>query len=300
MRQFAPGLAPSYADQDPLRFNSRPRLVTQSLIGVHVVPSSVRDQVLSLLRRQAPVRCYPQPADLLRAVRTGEATMVLVSLVDGGGESLIKLIEEITSSVPHVPVIATTEFTPDAAGLLVRAGRAGLADVVLTGRADSSSRLTELVKCHIEPLHLRVSRALAASVPAHLQPALELCITRAADRPDVERLAHACGVHRRTLAASLQRCGLPSAGALISWGRLLRAAELLENPHRSIESAALSLNFPSASALHNLARRYAGATPREIRTGGGVAFVLAALARSIQRLRARTTATHRVTVPPTA
>jgi transcriptional regulator GlxA family with amidase domain len=82
---------------------------------------------------------------------------------------------------------------------------------------------------------------------------------------------------RRTLAYRLQRAGSPSAAALISWSRLLVAAEMLVDERRSVEATALALGFASGSALRGMLQRYAYVTPRELRARGGLQYLLARL-----------------------
>jgi AraC-like DNA-binding protein len=80
---------------------------------------------------------------------------------------------------------------------------------------------------------------------------------------------------RRVLAKHLEHAGLPSPQRLLTWGRLIVAAHMLEDPHRSADGVAQALHFPSGSAFRNTCQRYLEATPSEIRSRGGAAYAVA-------------------------
>jgi len=58
---------------------------------------------------------------------------------------------------------------------------------------------------------------------------------------------------------------------------------MLEDPHRSADSVARILDFPSGSAFRNTCQRYLSAAPQEIRNDGGSAFVVTAFLNTVQR-----------------
>jgi hypothetical protein len=68
-----------------------------------------------------------------------------------------------------------------------------------------------------------------------------------------------------------------------AWCRLLLVTRLLEEPGRTVESIALQLDYPSASALRNQVRRFLGMTLSEAAAQGGFAFALERFARAMGR-----------------
>jgi AraC-like DNA-binding protein len=100
------------------------------------------------------------------------------------------------------------------------------------------------------------------------------CLTNAHTAPTVEHTAAALGVRRQTIAARLAVAMLPTASSLVSWGRLLLAARLLEDAERSVERVAHALAFDSGSALRHMLMRYTGLRPAQVRARGGLAEVL--------------------------
>jgi len=87
----------------------------------------------------------------------------------------------------------------------------------------------------------------------------------------------------------LSGAAFPPPRRLLTWGRLILAAHLLEDTHRSADRIAVTLDFPSGSAFRNTCQRYLHATPKEIRDRGGAAFVIRMFFREVESTqRART------------
>jgi transcriptional regulator GlxA family with amidase domain len=93
--------------------------------------------------------------------------------------------------------------------------------------------------------------------------------------------AAALGVHRKTLVDRLATAQLPTPSAMIAWCRLTLAAQMLEDPARSVEQIALLLDFSSAASLRNMLKRYTGLSPREVRENGGLRCVLHAFRQTL-------------------
>jgi methylphosphotriester-DNA--protein-cysteine methyltransferase len=61
---------------------------------------------------------------------------------------------------------------------------------------------------------------------------------------------------------------------LVTWGRLIVAAQMLSDRQRSADAVARALAFPSGSAFRNTCQRYLGLRPNEIRDAGGADAVV--------------------------
>jgi AraC-like DNA-binding protein len=75
------------------------------------------------------------------------------------------------------------------------------------------------------------------------------------------------------MLSALADAKCPPPQKLITWGRLIVAAQMLEDGQRTADGVARMLDFPSGSAFRNTCQRYLGATPQEIRSKGGAAWV---------------------------
>ena len=70
---------------------------------------------------------------------------------------------------------------------------------------------------------------------------------------------------------------MPPPSALLAWGRILLAIELLHDRTVSVERAAYEVGLPDSAALVHLCRRHAGPTPGEIRELGGLKHAISLL-----------------------
>jgi AraC-like DNA-binding protein len=120
-------------------------------------------------------------------------------------------------------------------------------------------------------------------VDRNVRDAVLLAITRAHEQLSPAGLAQLLALPRRTVSQRLDTAGFPPPRRLLTWGRLVVAAHLLEDEHRTADRVAESLGFPSGSAFRNLCRRYLHSTPSEIRRRGGAAFVVRVMLGNVRR-----------------
>lgn len=155
-------------------------------------------------------------------------------------------------------------------------GLMGVRQLVMRDRDDGPAAFAyALAEARAEWLPARVFTAVGDLIPPHLRALMHQMVTHA-DR--VLSPARAAALYRRhpnTLREHLRTAGLPSVNKLVVWARLFRAAHLLEDQGRSVENVAGALAFVSSSGLRNQLRRYTGLTASELRTGGGLNFLLA-------------------------
>ncbi len=176
---------------------------------------------------------------------------------------------------PSVALLAYGDFARRSVRDTVRLVRIGVREIVIRGEEDNPLKFQDLIT---EALTHSVAGVVLAGLrdllPTHLAPLIRQLLSWA-DKPltpvDVARLYHR---HPNTLREHLRAAGLPPMNKLIVWMHLFRAAHRLGDTARSVESIALRLVFPSASALRNQLLRYAGVTPHELREGGGLELLL--------------------------
>ena len=141
-----------------------------------------------------------------------------------------------------------------------------------------------------------LEQAEARSVSSMLKPhlsgqrsvvrdAVMLSVTRAHERLTPDSLARLIAVSRRLLSKRLEGAGLPPPHQLLTWGRLIVAASMLEDGSRSADGVASALDFPSGSAFRNTCQRYLGCTPHQIKIRGGASWVVQELLVNRQKRR---------------
>jgi AraC-like DNA-binding protein len=193
------------------------------------------------------------------------------------GEMSLEPLRRLKQRFPRLTTIAYVEGSPDRAHDLFDVGRAGVDALVLADRDDTPARLVEIVeRAKARSVATRLRRALGEIRPT-ARDAVLVAVTRAHERLTSASLAETLSVSRRVLAKHLEQCGLPSPQRLLTWGRLVVAADLLETPGRSADRVAHALHFPSGSAFRNTCQRYLRLTPSELRARGGADCVIQAL-----------------------
>jgi AraC-like DNA-binding protein len=209
---------------------------------------------------------------------------VLDIFAGGGGRANFERIRHLKQRLPRVTLIAYVSFTADHAHDLFDAGRQGMDGLVIADQDDAPRPLLALVEqAESRSLGSTIRRILVDVEPT-ARDAVLLAITRAHERLAPEGLARLLALPRRTVSDRLDAAGFPPPQQLLTWGRLIVAAHLLEDAHRSADRIANALEFPSGSAFRNTCQRYLNATPGEIRERGGASYVIRAMLRTQPRL----------------
>jgi AraC-like DNA-binding protein len=207
---------------------------------------------------------------------TCETQPVRLAIVDlfAGGRAHFERVRQLKQRLPRLTTIAYVSVTTDRAHDLFDAGRQGMDGLIIADQDDSPRALLALVEQAESRSLAAVVRQSVEEADPTVRDAVLLSVTRAHERLSPEGLARLLALPRRTVSQRLAGAGYPPPQRLITWGRLIVAAHLLEDKHRSADRIAGALDFPSGSALRNACQRYLGATPGEIRARGGATFVM--------------------------
>src|SRR4051812_47611086 len=210
-----------------------------------------------------------------------ESRAVRLAIVDlfANGRANFEHVRRLKQRLPRLTLIAYVVFAPDRAHDLFDAGRQGMSGLVIVDQDDSPRALLALVEqAEARSLSSVVGQSLSDVDPIVRDAAL-LAVTRAHERLSPEDLARLLALPRRTVSQRLATAGFPPPQRLLTWGRLILAAHLLEDRHRSADRVAAALDFPSGSAFRNTCQRYLHASPHEIRDRGGAAYVIRTMLR---------------------
>jgi len=224
-------------------------------------------------------------ASLIRACERQPVGLALIDIF-AGAQPHFDRIRQIKRRLPRLTLIAYVKFEQDRARDLFDAGRQGMDGLVLAGQNDAPRALLALVEqAESRSLGTIVRQSLAGLDPVAVD-ALLVSVTRAHERLSPDALARLIALPRRTVSAHLLRAGFPSTQRLLTWGRLIVAAHMLEEPRRSAQRVASALAFPSGSAFRNTCQRYLHAAPQEIRSRGGAAYVIRAMLTQLNTVSA--------------
>ena len=210
---------------------------------------------------------------LTRACERGPINVVEFDLY-ADGRADFERVRQLRIRVPRAALVAYVDMTRERARDMFDAGRCGIDVLVVAEETDTPQILTAL-------LEQAEARSVSSLIKPHLsglrsvvRDAVMLSVTRAHERLTPDGLARLIAVSRRLLSKRLEGAELPPPHQLLTWGRLIVAASMLEDGSRSADGVANALDFPSGSAFRNTCQRYLGCTPHQIRKRGGAGWVI--------------------------
>ncbi|MEP6733362.1 MAG: hypothetical protein ABJE10_22150 [bacterium] len=191
-------------------------------------------------------------------------------------------VRQLKQRLPRLTLVAYISMAMERGHDLFDAGRAGIDGLVIAGQDDAPRPLLAIIeRAESKSLAGLIRRSLDGVDPV-VTDAVLLAVTRAHERLSPTGLARLLAQPRRAVTDRLSAEGFPPPQRLLTWGRLVVAAHMLEDAHRSADRVAATLDFPSGSAFRNTCQRYLHAAPNEIRTRGGASYVVRALMRQVQ------------------
>jgi AraC-like DNA-binding protein len=211
---------------------------------------------------------------LLHLVRERPTTLVLLDEASLPRVGAVAAVGEIRTRFPSVGVVLIARPASDPYKLL-QLGRAGVDRLILV-RVDDLEREAGSVagKALFHGTEALVTRAVSPYLPPRVLAAVRLALEGVQRRWNTGELAGAMALSRPHLSVCLKAAGIPSAGHLLVWSRLLHAGRWLADPGRTAESVSRQLEYSSGAAFRRALRSYTGATPSEVVVSGGFGFVL--------------------------
>jgi AraC-like DNA-binding protein len=189
-----------------------------------------------------------------------------------GALSLIDL-QRLRRRQPPLAIVVCSDFAERELDLF-ELGRLKVDGVILTGATDPAETRRAVAGALAAAAAMGVTGALHGQLHPLGIECLRWAIEHAEEAPTVEQMAESLALGAVALARELHERRLPTAARLLLWGRLFRAARLLDNPDGSVERTAFRLGYSTASALGRAFRRETGFTPSELRTRGPLACAL--------------------------
>ena len=209
---------------------------------------------------------------LEKACQDDAVTLAILDLF-AEGKAHFDVIRRLKMRAERISLVAYVTVTPERARDLFDAGRAGLDGLLIAGQDDTPAAFRAVLERAEARGVAQLLRPRLTTFDAVVRDAIMVAVTRAHLRLTGQRLAEICGTSKRALLAALADAKCPPPQKLITWGRLIVAAQMLEDGQRTADGVARLLDFPSGSAFRNTCQRYLGATPQEIRAKGGAAWV---------------------------
>jgi AraC-like DNA-binding protein len=244
-----------------------------ALIAAYLPSGRSLSRLEGALGHSHAIRACASWAELDRCCAAHPVTVAVVDLY-GDGSTNFDAVRGLRARYGSIPLVAYVAALPDQGRDLFDLGRAGVGGLLLMD-IDDRPRIIQQV---IERAEARgVSddlRRLLGGHPPLVRDAVLVSVSRAHEDLDGDRLATILATPRRTLSQVLSDLGFPPPAKLITWGRLIVAAQMLNDRQRSADAVARVLGFPSGSAFRNTCQRYLGLRPNEIRSAGGPTVVI--------------------------
>jgi len=244
---------------------------TESEVIVCVAGRTEAARIQQALPRQTIVRMARTSLELSGMLQSAgdRLRMVVVSPRDVADAPVAPIIRNCRRRRPTVAIVGYCRASHDQSRDIIELAAAGIHEIVFLDVTDWGDILRRTLERAAQSCGAaQAFDRLLPVIPAPLRPLIEYCLFFPQLSTSVPRVASALGVHRKTLVNYTARYGFPSPSVLIAWCRLIIAAHLLESRGGAVERVALALEYPSATALRNTLRRYAGRRPAELREGG--------------------------------
>lgn len=185
-------------------------------------------------------------------------------------------VAELRRRFPSVAIVFV-HGRHDSPWTLFRLGRVGLDGLALASASEGAEALWDAIgRAATDSTDALVARAIGVGLPSWETSVIRLALNGVQLGWDTESLANATGLTRPHLSVRLKSAGLPSAGHLLIWAKLLHAGRWLSDGGRSAESVSRQLEYSSGAAFRRALHNYVGGTPTEVKQTGGFWRVLAA------------------------
>lgn len=183
----------------------------------------------------------------------------------------------LLAEYPSTAVLAALDVTPDRFDDLRTLGKWGVVQVISLNHDDTAYAITQRLRAaRGRPLRALLEQVLPPETPGRARAIMEAATDVVTIGQHGRDLAKTLHLSRRTLLRWCQRAGLPAPRRLLAWMRVLLAAELLDDPGRTVLSVAHTCGYSSDSGLRRITQKFLGASPTELREQG--AFRLASTA----------------------
>jgi AraC-like DNA-binding protein len=194
-------------------------------------------------------------------------------------------LQALLSELPSMVVLAALEVRLSGFADLRTLGEWGIAEVISLAEDNAQALARVLRSLRGRQVQSVVTRALPAYVPARARSILEIAGDVASVGGHATDLARALHVSMRTLLRWCSDGSLPPPRHLLAWMRILLAAELMEDPGRSLESVALACGYAADSGLRRALRDFLDTNPKTLRRGGAFTTASTAFRDALDKAR---------------
>jgi AraC-like DNA-binding protein len=184
-------------------------------------------------------------------------------------------LRSLLAQFPSIAVVAAMEVTPACFEDVRTLGQWGVVQVISLNHDDTQHAIAQRLRAaRGRPLRALLEQVLPPDTPGRARAIVEAAADVVAVGGHGSDLARALHLSRRTLLRWCIRAGLPAPRTLLAWMRVLQAAELLDDPGRTVLSVSMVCGYSSDSGLRRITQKFLGGSPTDLRASG--AFSMAA------------------------
>jgi AraC-like DNA-binding protein len=235
-----------------------------------------RDRALSGRLRALPARVRPLPdwptlADEFGATAPARDLVVVDPYHEGDTEGPDPALARFLHAFPSAVVVAAVDSALSRIGDVRTLGEWGVAGVIVLDFDTSNYALRRRLEEARERSALNaVLQAIPDTLSSDARLLVEAALSTASWGGSVRDMAQALYLSERTLQRRTERAHLPAPRSLLRWMRLLLAARLLDDPGRTVISAALAAGYASDASLHRNFRNSGLPSPATLRRNGAL------------------------------
>ncbi|HEX2093105.1 MAG TPA: helix-turn-helix domain-containing protein [Longimicrobiaceae bacterium] len=228
--------------------------------------------------------------DALRA-SLQRASLAAVAVVDpigttGGRLCLSPNLHALLSEFPTSTIIAATRVEASESDTLQELLDWGITEWIDLARECTPAALERRLRLvRSRPVQRLLDRAVPWGISNRARALLAVAADVVAAGGQAPDMAAALGVNRRTVPRWCERADLPPPQRLLAWLRVLLAAELLDDPARSLEAIARNCGYAGAPSFKTALRNLMQTTPRALRAQGAFQTASTTFAQELFEMR---------------
>lgn len=205
-------------------------------------------------------------------------------------EGVSPKLGDLLRQFPSLTVLAALEAGPGAFDHVRQLGEWGVVQVICLDEENTPFAIARRLRsAQGRPLRSLLERCLSPYTSGYARAILGVAVGVVSTGGHARDLARALHITTRTLARWCTRSGLPVPRRLLAWMRILLAAELLDDPGRTVLDVAFACGYSSDASLRLVLKTFLRRTPKELRREGAFGIAsrefLAALAEGRARQR---------------
>lgn len=263
------------------------KIGVQPLLVLHP-DRTFREKIRALSGGEFTYHELPDWLQLAEAVRTSppSALVVIDPYCESEEPGPTRHLKGLLDEFPSVPAFAAMEVRPEQVQDLRTLGKWGVTEIICVGHDDTPPALLQRFRgARGRPLKALVEQVLPADTSGRARALVDAAAEVVAVAGHAEDLAEKLRVSRRTLLRWAERSELPPPRKLLAWMRILLAAELLDDPGRTILSVAQGCGYSSDAGLRRVMQGFVKMNPTELRKRGAFAAASKAFLEALAKYR---------------